>query len=1508
MVKNKLGIKKVCILACVIIAVFFLMSLVASAQNGVDKNSSYKIDLICNENVHQVPQKFETKYQIEIVNFGEKEDTILLSIGGKDFGIGIETLLLNEDGKEIDEVFLKPKEKAIAFLLIKGDLEIKNKIEIEIAVKGESKGEPKVWDTVVTYTQVKIEDIYGVEIEPSFAERKIRQGRPAFYLLSITNTGNVEDTYYFKFGGKDYEPENKNIEVKLFFPVEYRNITIEKENIGKETITLPQKKSMFFVMRIWIKEIGSNNKNIAKYHITITAISKSNEEVKDTTETITHVILKAEHRIELECRDYIHKTVVGKQTDYFIKLTNKGDVSEFVKVWYEHYYGENLTTELYRLRYYHIDDENKLYYNIEDEPIVVGDQDVPIFHEEKLDYYQKVNNLWIFLRPGKSVNLLLRVTIENSTSNNPYIVEVVAKGIENEARIKTLTYIVSPEYDFTFNCENTNQKTTYGEVVLYKIELENTGNVQDTFNLRLNGKHLNFERVYAEMIIYWDIYLKNENNEIYFKDNYGFYYLPYQNQYISKFADDEIKVTLQPSQAVNIVLLTTIYYKEGVYEVGIIASSCTVKHAETVLTYTEVVEGKVDIELFCDDTKHYTAQNVPTNYRLTIKNTGTISIVAKIWLAGKDYDNPNVTAKLLIYQDIKPKEWDNNSYSTLEISLMPNEKKDFILSLIINASSGIFNIDVCSAPYRHETKENNTDKYQETYSFKVVNTYTHIIQNPNYGVELTCKDNKHKIMKGKTTNYIIEVRNTGDVQTNFRIFVGSDSIKEGITAKLYYIISIEEYDNKGYYFNGYETLNLTLEPNEKIKLLLRVKVDYEKGEYEVKVTAESIVSTGEIYVSDTISTLTIVVNEVLYGVKLYCQEPEQKVAQNQSALYYMIVQNTGNVPDFIRIVLNGEALKLEGVTTFLYFPKVAKDDEFIKDEDIFIRDSDDLYLSIKYDAKITTKINKGISIYLPSNGKALIILEVLIGYPNGSYEIGVKARAISDLKKTETIKTLTHIIGMSESNIDLECFNTEIKTAKNVPANYIISVKNLGKQRDTVILTPGGRHYNAKGVNIELYLLNFVLPNGKIVEEEKIIEVNGNTTIADQYLTELKGPKIKVGLNPLESIYVLMRVTISYNFEMKYEISLTGEIENSSQMRDTIVTTTKIIPLPEYGVKLYCKNPSHYVVYGKPTSYYITVENTGNVYDIIYLNMFGDYNLPNIEVNFNVPRLEENNENLYILNKERKYIKVGMEEEIKFNFSRNNGFGIGLKGKEKKLLKLEVRVFGNEKIANKRTYKIGLKAVSMKSPDKTDELVTITKVFDKKISKAIENGKISAIFYIHDRNGTDEVFEEGMIIRAKLIESKRIHFEVSANFSKGRIIVVDVDNEKLKEFGRYYVLFDNLKIEIVELDKLLETNSSIALYAVIKGENTTQFLIWIPHFSTHTIRIESQIEEVGKESSNKFLFAFALLPIGLMVGYTYGWKRKSKESVFKEFKLGTITEEKKKEKEGEWDKFLDFLE
>ena len=63
------------------------------------------------------------------------------------------------------------------------------------------------------------------------------------------------------------------------------------------------------------------------------------------------------------------------------------------------------------------------------------------------------------------------------------------------------------------------------------------------------------------------------------------------------------------------------------------------------------------------------------------------------------------------------------------------------------------------------------------------------------------------------------------------------------------------------------------------------------------------------------------------------------------------------------------------------------------------------------------------------------------------------------------------------------------------------------------------------------------------------------------------------------------------------------------------------------------------------------------------------------------------------------------------------------------------------------------------------------------------------------------------------------------------------------------------------------------------------------------------------ERSNLWLIGFVALPVGLMVGYTYGWKRKSKENVFQEFKLGTITEEKKsKESKDDWESFLEFPE
>lgn len=1580
MITKNLVTGKVFVFACSIIAALFVLSMFVSVDGSGDSNSDYRVDLMCDDPVHQVSQEFATLYFIDVVNLGENDDTILFSIGGRDYGMnGIDIKLFGENGYEIEQVSLESGEETTVILLVQSLEEINENITIEIAVKGESENNSEMWDAVVTTTEVRIENEYGVELMPEKAERKVREGYPAYYRIRITNTGNVEDTYNFKIAGKDYDPGDPNMEVKLFFPWKYK---ITAQYIGdipnkNGTVTLPPGKSMCFYMRVLIKDMDDTNEFVT-YHINVTAISKSDDEVTDTTETWTHVYPKPQYKIELECKDYVHKTVYEIPTYYFITLTNKGDAVDFVRVWYEHDYGNYVKAELYRMRYYHIDDEK-----LEERPLIVDDNDEPIFYDDS-DYYDKMNDkLWIVLRPGQTARLLLKVTVypEKEPANKWYKVDVVAKGLGNQARIKTWTYVVDPIYDFTFTCENTKQKTTYGESVLYRMELKNTGNVQDTIGLKLTGEHLNLEGVYARMIIYWPVEPINESHEIYFKDMNDYYYLPYQDEYISEFCHDEIKVTLQPGQKVIVMLRVTIYYHFGEYEVGIFAHSCTVKHGETVLTYTKIVPATIDIELSCDDPEHYTSMNVPTNYRMTIKNTGTISVVAKIWLAGDDYGNEYVDAKLFYWNILEPKKIYKTDgglvktlgmanyteitgefteidryyidYDSLEISLLPGEEKDFTLYVKVNANSGTYNIDVCATPYRNIEKDNDksvnsTKEYENSIICERVKTYTHIIHNPNYGVEVTCKDNKHKIKQGQTTNYIIKVRNLGNVQNTFRVFVGKDSELEKVTAELFYILHVEPYpvpnsvknangvinnsigeyiDKEPYYLKGYESLNVTLEPNEAIKLLLRVKVDYDSGEYEVTVTAESLISTGVKPIKDTVSTYTTVVSEIEHGVILWCHQTEQKVARNQPARYYMIVQNTGNVPDFIRLTLHGDALGLEGVTAYLYFPKVKEDEGYLKEEDILIRDSNDTYyMSIKYETKIKIDINKGISIYLPSGGRALVILKVIIDYPDGSYEIEVKARSIGDPTKTDSVKTVTHIIEEVESNIDLECFNPEITTVKEVPANYIIRVTNKGKQRDVVILTPGGRHYGLKGVKIELFLLNFVLPSGEKVEEEHIIEVGGNTSIASEYLTEIDGDEIKVELNPGESVYVLMRVTIRYNEAMTYEITLTGESTNTPGMKDTVVTKTTIIPLPEYGVKLYCPNPSHYVVYNRPTNYYITVKNTGNVYDIIYLSLFGDYTDPNVRVNFFVPKLMDKEDNLVVVDENNismdniKYIRLeDNAEEIQVNVPNNKGFGIGLKGGEKRLLILRVTIFKDETgVTYKKTYNIGVSAVSICDPSKKDKLVTRTTVFDKKISEAIDNGKISAIFYVHEKNGTDEVFEEGMSIKAKLIESNKMHFEVSANFSKGRVVIIDVDNEQIDELGNYTVLFDGVSIELEELDNVLGANGSKAVYAVITGDNTTQVLVWIPYFSTHTISIETLTKEIeiplltdkdSEEKNNYWLIGLIALPIGLMVGYTYGWKRKSKGSVFKEFKLGTITEEKKTEQpEEDWEKFLDLPE
>ena len=205
----------------------------------------------------------------------------------------------------------------------------------------------------------------------------------------------------------------------------------------------------------------------------------------------------------------------------------------------------------------------------------------------------------------------------------------------------------------------------------------------------------------------------------------------------------------------------------------------------------------------------------------------------------------------------------------------------------------------------------------------------------------------------------------------------------------------------------------------------------------------------------------------------------------------------------------------------------------------------------------------------------------------------------------------------------------------------------------------------------------------------------------------------------------------------------------------------------------------------------------------------------------------------------------------------------------------------------KKSYEIILTAKSRRAPRVVARAKTITHIYDETVQNGIKYKKIAGIFSVHNRNVSHMILEQGFEILPSILESGKIEIKVRANFTEGRLLVLNINTTNLRELGEFDILFDELKIDRMDADKIINHTGERAIYALLKTDDGIQIMVYIPHFSEHTIAIQSAAaKEEDGEFSGSVLGAGLLLVLGVVVGVIgFGYVQKREMARKKEFKL-----------------------
>ncbi len=129
----------------------------------------------------------------------------------------------------------------------------------------------------------------------------------------------------------------------------------------------------------------------------------------------------------------------------------------------------------------------------------------------------------------------------------------------------------------------------------------------------------------------------------------------------------------------------------------------------------------------------------------------------------------------------------------------------------------------------------------------------------------------------------------------------------------------------------------------------------------------------------------------------------------------------------------------------------------------------------------------------------------------------------------------------------------------------------------------------------------------------------------------------------------------------------------------------------------------------------------------------------------------------------------------------------------------------------------------------------------EKVINAIQQGKMGGEMDINEKANDFINYTYGLHANLKVREKNNIQIAVSSENSEGKAIMINVDKSTMNydEHHNIIVKIDGNKIKMTNENDVLAGGNE-GKYAVVDNGNSVTILVYIPHFSSHTLNVESQ--------------------------------------------------------------------
>ena len=146
-----------------------------------------------------------------------------------------------------------------------------------------------------------------------------------------------------------------------------------------------------------------------------------------------------------------------------------------------------------------------------------------------------------------------------------------------------------------------------------------------------------------------------------------------------------------------------------------------------------------------------------------------------------------------------------------------------------------------------------------------------------------------------------------------------------------------------------------------------------------------------------------------------------------------------------------------------------------------------------------------------------------------------------------------------------------------------------------------------------------------------------------------------------------------------------------------------------------------------------------------------------------------------------------------------------------------------------------------------------------KIMEGIQKGKVAAqvkVAVSGEAYAADSVnYTHEVSVKVEKAQKNSVRVKVSGYASTGKAVYVEVNKDSLN--GDIKVIIDGKEAKRVDVETALNGGNE-PMYAVIEGKSTVGIIVWVPHFSEHTVDIKA-------ESASPFFQNYFGLPLYLWI-------------------------------------------